>query len=332
MQSIAIQPKQQNLAAKPLSYAIPEKLCLAGTVALSVLSLMPPYRLASAIALRTVAFLTAATSSLPKAFDKASTHRALPLMKLTAISLAIVGVAAASPMAALASMVGDIGYHTFEAAKAFYNNEVFEGIAHCTVTVIDSLVLTGIALGSLPFMISAAAVSAATMAFFAGMSFAKGKVFNGICYLALMILGVATALKITEQAIPHRVKFEVRNNTDGPMSFYNRRGELIETIQPGELRHFNVATVDTRGGCIFYSKTEHVPFLEGLAECNPIFKNSCGGRWIDYVTPDWSAGKTITREALAPQLFPTLPLGGTAIAARETILLHTEKSLPIENP
>lgn len=298
----------------------PEELCLVGTVALSTLSLMPPYRLASSIALRTVAFLTTSLSCLNRGSDKNPANRILPFAKMAVIGLAIAGVAAASPLAILASMIGDIGYNALEAGKTLYNKDVYNGLTYAAVMVIDSLALTGIALGSWPFMTAAAAISAATMGVFAMASLDKGDKLKAVCYAALMALGLTTAWKISEWSIPARVQFDVSNRTDGPLSFYNKRGELIATLQPGEKRTLDVPTLDAKrdimGDRYILRLKGDQPFIEGT-QGTVWFGRSLGGRWIEHDRDNWKAGKIITQEALAPHLFPTVPVGGTAIAAKE---------------
>lgn len=222
-----------------------KKGLLALTVAASILSLIPPIRLAGALTTRSVVLVSSSLECI-KPHDQTLFTRITNYTKVAAVALGIVGLSIVSPSLIIASLIVDIGIQTFELGKAIYEKDVsILGFATCIA--IDSLVIGAMLASSWQLMVAAATVSAIALGVMSLIASAQDKGLEAFCYLALSMVSCAsafTAAKLT-QTKKTNSKFTIENSSDKEFPIYNKQGKLVATIPPKESASFEVPFRDT---------------------------------------------------------------------------------------
>lgn len=307
-------------AATHLAAALPEKKIiqrglLVLTVACSAMSLIPPLRFAGSLVTRSVAFLS--TSSLcAYSWSKDNNFGLTSYVKLTAVTLGIIGVATSSSLLIVTSLIADLGLQSFNTLKAVYQGEYGKALMHTGVTVINSLALAAVVTGSWPLMVTAAAVSAAAMLAIAikvSMNAqSSGDAIDVACYSALAVLGAASAVSAAE-LYSHRATeahFMMSNNKDCIITLYGSGGRIVGQLNPGETKEI-IVPVEHCGNNVFGGPNDSW-LGDSLIRTSPV-KGLAFGIEADSYTYD----STMIQAALSSAEFPTLPVTGTAIFTEE---------------
>lgn len=174
---------------------------LIATVACGILSVIPPLRLAGALALRSVAFLTSGVNVAESWQREGVIGRIAQITKVALVAGGLVALAAGTPVLMVASLAADIAYQSFEFGRAICNKDPEQAFCRFGIIVIDALALSAIAVGSWKLMVAAASISAFFMLTIACIKFDPSKnltadaVLEAACCFAWMGLGVASAIK-----------------------------------------------------------------------------------------------------------------------------------------
>lgn len=272
--------------AKPRSKVL-EKSLLVTSVVFAAMSLVPPLRLAGALALRGVALLSSILNSEKNWKKDDLFSQIMNCSKIAIVALGIIALAVASPMLMVASLAADIGLQAIEMGRCIKKGEYTKALIHFGVMVIDTLALSAIAAGSWKLMVAAAAVSGFGMLILAIGVGAKAKnasdAIDVLSYAAFSAISFAGAFEMSE--FWGNVKTKDANYDEA--RYFDSRGRPIQ--YPRKASYM-----------IDHSKTEY--FNNGERVLNPVH-----AEW-DY---------QITQHALDPALFPTVPVGGPAIVTKE---------------
>lgn len=295
-----------------------QKGLLIATTACAILSLIPPLRLAGALALRGVALLASGVNVMDDWKREGALGRLMKIAKVAVVILGLVALAAASPVLVIASLVVDLALQIFEFGKAIYERDVIRALSHLAFIVIDTLALAGIIAGSWELMVAAIAVQSAAMLAFAGLSFLfaylnqdASQFIDTLCFIALAGTGIAGAVRIAEISKP-QARFYWKNITEYEMEAKDSNGEVVATLKPGESAEF---TLDIK-------ETIFEDYSEGPA-VKLYYKDQ-------FFTPHYLEPTelidVVTQKAMPASLFPTVPVGGPAFAFNFRKLFTEKKS------
>lgn len=319
---------ERCLAAMPTKRAIKTGL-LGLTVATTILSLIPPFRLAGALATRSIAFLSSSLDSV-KPNEKGISAKALNCARTAFIALGIAGLAAASPVLILTSLVADTGIQVIEMGKAIYKKQAGKALVHLSCIVINSLVIGALIVGSWKLMVAAAAVSMVVMGVFAmAISIGKDKptmssVFESFCYLGLSVTSALSLGAVIQETrtVNTNSRFTVENTSKEKVAVFDKNGQNVATVEPGETRQVEVPFADT----LQHLRTKTIPdFSNGSVSFITVregsYVNVCRfdatQTAMEMTKLDATAidsQSIITKQPLAPEHFPTLPLGSNVVA------------------
>lgn len=237
-------PYNRHLKVMP---AVQKGLKIALT-ACSILSLVPPLRLAGNLATRGIALIS---SSINGAETWKSDHlieKIAECSKIALVILGIVAVAVSLPVLSIASIAADLAYNTFELGRAIYHKDLDKALTHMSAIVIDTFALAAIATGFWQLMVVAASLSAAAMLAF-GIKVAVQAVENdkpldtidAVCNFLQAGVGIASAVMISkiESTNPSNTRrYVFKNPYDKEVQIHTRDGVYIMTVAPGETVEF----------------------------------------------------------------------------------------------
>lgn len=276
---------------------------LVASAGLAIASVIPASRLIGSVMLRSIAFLSS-SAICADSWKKMDTYnRTLNICRIGIVALGIIGVASAKPALYVASLAAEVGLQAFEVGKALYDRDAERALTHFAVLTIDSLMLAAVVSGAWQVMVTAAAVNACAMLLFAYKALDKkdnNSFIDACVYLAL------AATSITSSVLAARIvtrpaysgHYEVKNDRHKDMHIEGDRGEHIATLKPGESLSFDYR----------YKTHFHPDGLELL------------GHYGDYDCDRWSPThveyRNFVKPPLDPNLYPTLPIGGTIVVDR----------------
>ena len=228
---------------------IVHRFLLGAMVVCAFVSLAPPLRFASALALRGLALLDLVALGTT---EKASRGGKLSLfLKGVGVVLAIVGIITALIPLSLAAFGVDIFLQlkgmwkslTTKDPKVSDEKRIALFFAHLGFLIVDVLAVAAIATGGWQLAVAAASVSAATMFVIAIGTFIAAKLnndlggfFDAFCYFLLAGVGVSIArnsAKIVENRAA--AKFVAKNDGEAPMALIDNKNQVIAVVAPGEV-------------------------------------------------------------------------------------------------
>lgn len=306
-----------------------QKGLLVLSVATAVISLIPPVRLAGALATRSIALLSSTLDGAKQATRKDHwSNKAASCAKVAIVALGLAGLAAASPALLIASLASDVGLQAIEMVRSAWKGDGDKALAHFAILVVDSLVLGAVVAGSWQLMVAAAAVNAFVMIGFfsaATRNWDKSKKWTDciepLCYASMSILGIATAViafKGTYRTNTNS-KFSVKNTTGEPIKLYDKQGKLVGTVMPGESTTLEVPYKNT----LQHTKTHFIGIGEHIAAV-PVNEGSyLQGISFDpkteaMINTKWDAASIDTidvvyKHPLPVENFPKIPIGGNVV-------------------
>lgn len=295
--------------------------------ACAILSLIPPLRLAGALALRGTAILASGVNVIDSWKMETTLGRLCQIAKVAVVVLGVVALAVASPVLIVASIAADLGLQIVEFGRALYHRDVTKALCHFAFILIDTFALAGLIAGSWELMVTALAVQGTAMLCLGIAALAwgitnhdKGSLIDSLCFALLTAVGYAGAIttsKIEDMAVK-KARFDVKNNTDGKMEIENYYGETVETIEPGKSAQFEIGKYEGFG---MYGKTVKVFYYNPQGQFDH----------IDYiVSTDFD--RDITKYALPAKYFPTLPVGGNTFIQnfRKLFLSKDKQNHPVQ--
>jgi hypothetical protein len=306
-----INPSQSNIAAIASSHHTWPKLdtlqrgLLVLTIACAALSLVPPFRVAGSLALRAVSLLSSCITCADAKAPIDPLSRTMRIVKVSVVILGIVAIAAAAPLFCTVSLIADIALQITEIGKALHEGDLPRAWIHVTILAIDACVLVGLITGSWQLMVGAACVSILTMLTIAIKVAIDGirvngnvfkldgyNAFDAMCYTALAVLGMTTALATAY--IPKRMnpynEYTYDNQGDDPVIIKNQ-DKFIQRIEPHTKATFSLPNFHISNPLTVIPLETDV---RGSTLLHPI--------GIDIPNPD-------PKPPLEPQFFHTLPLG-----------------------
>jgi hypothetical protein len=239
----------------------------------------------------------------------------LDVIKLGVVVLGLAGLAAGSPALIIVSLVIETAMQAFSCLKAFFydknESHISRGLIHLGLFVIGALTLSAVATGGWPLIVAAAAVNTIMMVFISYKIMSEiaynketdgskiaGKIFDGICYLALFGISYAGAFSSAElngRRITGRT-YHVKNETNENMYIAQGDGKQRITLAPGQEITFD-------------SNYTRLPF----------YYNSTSGHDFDgTLTPETTHDVPTRQEPIPPNQMGTAPLGGAVLATRKT--------------
>lgn len=298
--SIVLETKPSAVSSeKPSNRS--HRALLGVSVALGALSLIPPLRFVGALALRSVSFLSASASCSNRWGTDNLAGRAVKCIRIAAVGVGLVGVAASSPATIIASLATEIALQIFDAAKAFYRGDWPKGLAHCSFVVINTLALAAVATGGWQLAVAAASISAAAMVAI-GMATAMtarsdGDVFESGCYFALAALGVASAISAAQITSWKKVKcdYSFKNTSKFVAKIWSDRtpnAKCVAKLLPGEKIEFSLPPIGHRDAVYVTYDGPAAPHNEW-------------GSWV--------YDPVIVKNPIAAKDIPLLPITSTAV-------------------
>lgn len=228
-----------------------QKALLGLTVVCGIISLVPPLRIAGALALRSVSLLSSVVACTDN--DRSFSACAMRSARIGIVSLGIAALVLASPLLMKISLIVDGFLQAAEALKALQAEDPWKALMHVGIMIIDVLVIAAIGAGSWQLMVAAASLGIVLMIYMIALTAKRtdcDPCFEGWCYFALAVLGVAGACSVARlpKALPEKkVHFSYKNTKDydveitvEPASKYTGEGGSAY-LRPGETfdRSFN---------------------------------------------------------------------------------------------
>lgn len=284
-----------------------QRALLVATTACAILSLIPPLRLAGALALRGIALLTSGVNVMDSWKIEGIPGRVAQAAKIALVALGLIALATSSPILLIASVAADLALQIFELGKCLFEAEsMTKALCHLAFIVIDTLLLAGLIVGSWELIVAALAVQAAAMGALAlGMLFVASQNKNNVsyidslCFLTLTAVGIAgsiTSAKLISDYFENP-KFELKNDTKHQMVVYDKNKNVIATINPGKTARFEL-------------KDATYTYNHGWDRVNIVYYDKMG---LPVATTTALGDPYLQQFPMEPKNFPTLPLGSLAI-------------------
>jgi hypothetical protein len=168
------------------------------TVATSILSLIPAYRIIGATVMRSAALISL-LDLCQETWQRSDWRRKVATCaKVAATALGLVAIATSSSGFLIAGLVGDVAVQIFEITRTPKGPKK---IIHCGFLAVNVLVITGIALASWKIMLVASIVSAVAMLILGARidknaTTWKDRVISA-CYFALGGVGIASGVTVS---------------------------------------------------------------------------------------------------------------------------------------
>lgn len=301
---------------------------LMASVGCAALSLTLPFKVSGALGLRTLAFVSSATSCKGHWSQDSLTTRLIKCAKLAAVTLGVVAVVVARPLLMVASLVADIGIQAIGAGRALLQRDWEKSLVNGGMLGVDVLVVSGLLTGSWALMATASAVSALVLAGAAIRTaiYAKNRddIFEVWCLASLSVISIMGALKAAEiyKTVPKTSHYSITNTHDHEIIFKDNYGNIVARAQPGETVEFNVPCKDLSP---IYTQ---VPSNDGkYPDRSVIAGYHISGEMVDnsghviekinFLSKYSDVEKYVIKASLAEEDFPYLPVGGTAIVTKE---------------
>lgn len=232
------QIKQSNLQheQKPLiTNKRVQKALLVTNIALGALSMIPPLRFASSIALRGTLSLFSDTMRAESSLEASTLDKALLIGKVALVALGITGVVLASPVLIVAGLAIDTAVQLKELVLAIESEKWDQVAYHAALIMGNALVITGIVIGAGQFIVAASALSIALIAGIA-IKIAMGKDENHLSPKDVR-MKVETILKSHVQyqtLTPELARRTLRNYIEAldPSKTYFLKSELEQWLEP----------------------------------------------------------------------------------------------------
>lgn len=302
IQSILYPRSRPSEAAKGVEGEVPNRRCsevaqrvfLGMAAVCAILSLIPPLRLGAAFALRGVSFLSTA---LPTQDERGVLPVAMKAVKISAIALGIVGLAASMPILLIGSLAIDMGLQTAALVRSVIRKEP-QAAVHLTLLVVDTLALLAFVFASWQLLVAATAVNAFAML---SMAIIAGAVLEQpdacLSFLALGAASLASSFMIPPKSKVLR-EVTIENKTPDQQILVEEplggRG-VIGLSEPGK----NITVTNRKG--LF--RAFYITYISANGR----------SRQERFRIP-----MEMVKQPMAPSLFGTVPIGGPAIAAIES--------------
>lgn len=294
-----------------------QKGLLIAIVVCAALSLHPTFRLVGSLATRSTALLTTSSLCADRWSQETNLGRLAFGVKILTIATGGVGMAAGSLLLILASLIGDLSYQGFKTAKALYQGAYGKALMHTSVIGINSLVLTALATGSAPLMITAAALSAVAMLAIAlkvgRNANTRGQGVDTICYVALAIIGAASALSVAEihRYTATEAHFRVKNEGEALLTLYGRKSRVVGEVNPEEAKELIVPVENCGRYGIFGGPNSWTQLGDSaIRTTRDLPTVALRANFYTYETTLLKAGMPVSN-------FPTLPIAGAIIFTDE---------------
>lgn len=296
------------------------------TVATTALSLIPPFRFAGSLALRSTAFLTS-TAFVHNSENQDSISKVINYSKVASTGLGLVGSVVGAPQIIVASLVVDIAGHVLGLMGANFlliNNPNIGVLIppipptnffkHSTVIVIDSCLLAMIVTGSSPYLVAAGAISALSigvmtlhMTFCDDGKHTKKEIF---CYIALTVISTLGTICSAQWASYERTQahFKVYNGSEQKMTLYDKNGKIVEILSQEEIKNFVVPAEDCYDQKILGFSNNWGILHVSYGNNQPTGEIFRSAKFYDY-------NVTVLKEALPASEFTTFPVGGNVLTA-----------------
>lgn len=228
----------------------------------------------------------------------------LKLAKVAAVAAGAIGVAIGIPFLITASLVTDVALQALEFLKSMHRGEGTQAAIHFAHLTVNIVTLIAVTTASWPWMVTAIVINGlamVTIAILRGVTMKSGEeIIDVICYVALAALGIFNALMIAEYRtkVITQTQFKLKNDTGHNMRVYPNPGNphLLGNVPD---RETITLTLD--------GEKEHVYCVsDGPQYIGYRSFNSYGGDSYVYGLDEISP-------ALQANLFPTLPVGSTAV-------------------
>jgi hypothetical protein len=278
------------------------------TVGCSVLSLIPPLRLAGALALRGIACLSGLLAMAAGGAEEHQLTLILKTVKVGAIVIGIIGLALASPLFLIQSLVADSALQIFALIKALYKDAYghrgyVKAFFHLTIIGVNALVLAAVVTGSVQFMLAAATVSAVVMALMAFKIWADcrntARTIDVICYFALFAIALTSVMTDLQ---PHSrsvktVSSNAEERAQSTAMVYDK-GRLLGYFAPG-----NHPKMESQfmGPVFWVVGNRHYK----VGDISIEYVNPSTGAYVPKIYDQWEQQ---TVPPLPKELFSTVPL------------------------
>lgn len=300
-----------------------QRCLLIAATAGAVLSLVPPFRLPAALAVRSAACLSSLVDCTGG--EKKWLLRLQDCTKLAVAALGLVGLATATPALIIASLTTDIALQALSFGTSVCQGDLPKALVHASILAVDVLAVAGIALASWKLMALACAVSTVAMLTLIGTAVTRGEnaennwtFLDAACYTVLAgvgIFGTFFTIPLSKEYFD-RSLFTVKNDSDNLIVFYDKQGNEVMSVHPHETTHFDIPYNSTNqhmsysvipngnGGYTLFP-SEKGSYIQGVT----YYKNGLSA----MQTWDAESITTNIREyapALESKNYSALPLGG----------------------
>ncbi len=296
--SVSLIPYQKLKAEHQLAQ-LPSKsiqrALLAATVACAILSLIPSISVIGSLSLRTIACVTAGVQCIDAWRKDEKTGLALQIVRLASVALGLAGVAMNMMHLVIGAIACNILFQASESALSLKEKKFDEVAIRSGLVLVDTFLMIGMATGAWPYIVTAAAISSVAMlgigisvGIRAGMNNDKMGVFDATMLIALSAVGIASSVIAAEHHESRISKkyFFLNNDSEEKKIYHDLKGNVIAELEPGEKTTLTLER-----------------------------DQSVSGYHVTFVNREWE--DVIVQEAMKPENFPTLPIGGSAVVLND---------------
>lgn len=295
----------QKLPEIPLAHI--QRALFVGIIACAIISLIPNLGWIGSLSTRSlsIAMTSVQTLHLIKN-NKDKKQILLNIMRLACVVLGLAGVATHINALSIGALAGDMFFQMVEAGRGAKEKDIYKSLSHFSFLLIDAFAMTALLTGGWQFATTAASLSATAMIVFGLKAICDAcrkqdlnYVIDAVSYFALAGIGIASAVRSAEILSNKYVRsfYVYKNNTGQEVTFYDKNGNLVAKVEPGEIASFDVAAENTYGDGFIVKMTGDV-----TEKFSPVMN-----QWADVVI----------QKSMTVAEFPTLPIDSGAVVLEE---------------
>lgn len=311
----AIKPTTLAKHLPSLELSSIQRALLVGTVVCAILSLIPSIGFGGALTVRSLSVVTLGIQVIHSLKNGEKKELILlQIMRLASVTWGLAGTAAHLNSIVASGIALDILFHMIEMGRGAQQKDLYKSLSHITFILIDTFAMTALLTGGWQFAVVAASISSAAMLFFGLKAICDAcrkndlnYVLDAVCYIALMAIGIASAVRVAEITGSKLVdsQFSYQNDTSRTVTIYDKNWHVVATVEPGDSISFTV-TADQSYFCDGGRISLHIDTWRPEAG---------DGYHIHADTASWES--VIIQNPMNAQDFPTLPIGSSAVITRE---------------
>lgn len=288
-----------------------ERALLIGAIACAIICLVPHLEFAGAISLRGISCVIIGIQTLHSLRNQEGKGTILlQVMRTASVVLGLAGVATRINLLVISSIGVDIAFQAIQAGLGSHKKDIYQSLSHASFIVINTFALIGVITGACPYIVTASTLNSVVLFAFAAKAIVTRVInkdptaaIDAACYIALGGISIASAIRCAEitDTIPKKHHYFYNNGSDKVVIIYDRHGNIIVEVKPGEAVRFSLDPKDT--------------YRYGRLD---IDENCLRNNHLHVLRPDSTEYSTIVvQHPMTTPQFTRLPIGSSTIAIEE---------------